>query len=350
MGHDMLLVLITIAVSLPNLAPTLSVSQEPQEPKHASVVELFEDDADGILKLLANPGDAPGKGEAEPTEVFSGKNSLKITEYQRFHRTLPGWNYAIREKPELGEYRYLRFAWKADQANCLMLQLHDATDWHIRYTAGPNPYGWQTRFVADKAPATWTVVTVDLFKDFGNRTLTGIAFTIHGGAGYFDHVYLGRTIDDLDRIDANGLTRKAIALEKQELDRLWQELATDDAAKQYRAFWTLVGGRDRSEQFIKQKLAPAKPTDTANTQIHEWVRNLDSGTFVVRERATAELKKRLEIALPILEARLAGNPSTEMRRRIEALIAEMPGRDRERLRRQTALRVLDYIATQKKRL
>src|SRR5258706_3537139 len=121
-------------------------------PPAKDVVELFEDDIDGILKVLTNPGDAPGQGQAEGPGAFSGKTCLKVTEYQKFNRQMPGWNYAIREKPKPGEFRYLRIAWKSEGANCLMLQLHDATDWHIRYTAGPNPYGWQTRFVGPKAP------------------------------------------------------------------------------------------------------------------------------------------------------------------------------------------------------
>lgn len=335
----------SIAFLLPDFSLALNVNQDGKAPKRAAVGELFEDDAEGLLKLLTNPGDGPGKGEAEPTIVFSGKSSLKITEYQRFHRTLPGWNHVIREKPEAGEYRYLRFAWKGDQANCLMLQLHDATDWHIRYTAGANPYGWMTRLVAEKAPATWTVVTVDLHKDFGDRTLSGIAFTIHGGAGYFDHVYLGRTIDDLDRIDANGLTKKEIRLEKHELDRHWQDLVAEDAAVQYRAFWTLVAGRERSEKYIKEKLSPPTATEPEAKQIREWIRDLNAVSFATRTKASQELKKRLDSALPILETELAGKSSTEMRRRIEALIAESPGREREQQRRQTALRVLNYIAT-----
>jgi hypothetical protein len=58
-----------------------------------------------------------------------------------------------------------------------MLQLHDEKDWHIRNTAGQNVMGWTSKFVADKAPAEWTVVTVYLFADFGERTLRGITLT-----------------------------------------------------------------------------------------------------------------------------------------------------------------------------
>src|SRR5688572_22396809 len=119
---------------LPGFVTGQGTGPAAKAPKQAAVAELFEDDAEGMLKLLTNPGDGAGKGEPEAKVVFSGTTSLKITEYQRFHRRLPGWDYAIREKPAPGQYRYLRLAWRADGANCLMLQLHDATDWHIRYT------------------------------------------------------------------------------------------------------------------------------------------------------------------------------------------------------------------------
>jgi hypothetical protein len=334
--------MLTSFVSLILLIPGLALNQAQGG---AGVVQLFEDDAEGILKLLTNAGDGPGQGEPDGKNVFSGSTSLKVTQYQRFHRTLPNWKHVIREAPKAGEYRYLRFAWKSGGATTLMLQLHDATDWHIRYTAGPNVFGWQTRFVADKAPAEWTLVTIDLFKDFGDRTLTGIAFTINGGAGNFDHVYLGRTIDDLDRIDANGLAKKMIAFEKKELDQHWLDLMNTDAARQYRAFWTLVAGREASAAYLKAKLSPPKAKDAENKQIHDWIRSLNSNNFVQREKATAELKKRLNTVLPILEAELAGTPPAEVRRRIEALIAQLPARDTERQRRIVATRVLDYLAT-----
>jgi hypothetical protein len=82
--------------------------------------------------------------------------------------------------------------------------------------------------------------------------------------------------------------------------------------------------------------------------LHDWIRNLNSGNFTLRVQATAELKKRLEAALPLLEADLARGPSAETLRRLESLIAELPNREREQLRRVTAQPVLAYIATQMK--
>jgi hypothetical protein len=335
----------TVIAMLTSFAALIVISGLAFNQAQGGVARLFEDDAEGILKLLTNAGDGPGQGEPDRTNVFSGVASLKITQYQRFHRTLPDWKHVIREMPKAGEYRYLRFAWKSGGANTLMLQLHDATDWHIRYTAGPNVFGWQSRIVADKAPAEWTLITIDLFKDFGDRTLTGIAFTIDGGAGNFDHVYLGRTIADLDRIDANGLAKKPIKLETKDLDQHWFDLTHTDASKQYRAFWTLVGGRETSAAYIKAKLSPPNAKDAESKQISEWIRSLNSNSFVQREKAMAELKKRIEAVLPILEAELARTPPAETRRRIEALIAQLPDRDRELARRTLAIRALDYIVT-----
>jgi hypothetical protein len=313
------------------------------EKNAGAVAELFEDKAEDLLKILVNPGDAPGKGEPELKIRFSGTQSIKITQYQCFHRTVPGWEFAIRERPQPGQYRYLRFAWKSEGCDCLMLQLHDATDWHIRYTAGPNSYGWTTRFVADKPPTAWNLVTVDLFKDFGERTLTGIAFTIHGGVGYFDHVYLGRTVDDLDRIDANGLMKRKLPIDLKQLEVAWEQLSAEDAAIRYQAFWLLVAGGKLSESFIKGKISPTKITDQDGQKLRRLITDLGADAFATRERASKELKSRLDQARPLLETALAGEISVETRRRIEAILGSVPVPEAERQRREKAKRILQYI-------
>jgi hypothetical protein len=57
--------------------------------------------------------------------------------------------------------------------------------------------------VADKVPAPrFEVVTRDLFADFGEFTLTGLGFApVDGQAALFDHIYLARTLHDLDEIN-----------------------------------------------------------------------------------------------------------------------------------------------------
>jgi len=59
-----------------------------------------------------------------------------------------------------------------------------------RYHAGRNTTGWQSVEISSSAPREWTVVTRDLWKDFGDFTLTGIAPTAMGGDALFDRIEL----------------------------------------------------------------------------------------------------------------------------------------------------------------
>ena len=65
-----------------------------------------------------------------------------------------------------------------------------------RYYSGENTSGWQATRVAEDVPAEWTVVTVDLWKDFGDFTLTGIAPTAMDGPALFDRVELLQSLPD----------------------------------------------------------------------------------------------------------------------------------------------------------
>jgi hypothetical protein len=77
-----------------------------------------------------------------------------------------------------------------------MLELADQGRWPPaqqalrRYHAGRNSSGWQSVEVAPVAPSDWTVVTRDLWRDFGEFTLTGFAPTALGGPALFDRIEL----------------------------------------------------------------------------------------------------------------------------------------------------------------
>src|SRR4051794_34984877 len=210
----------------------------PAQPPAPAVAALLEDNAETLLPLLTNPTGDPGQGYVERFEVYSGTSAVKIVPMQRFHPNIPGWKYRIVEKPAgPDEYRYLRFAWKSHGCVGTMLQLHDANDWSLRYTAGADVPGWGSKLVAPAAPARWVIVTRDLFADFGQRTITGIALTAFGGeAAYFDHIYFGRTVEELDRIDVTGVRDDGpVKLGAAEMESLWTDLTGDDAPVAYRA-------------------------------------------------------------------------------------------------------------------
>jgi hypothetical protein len=308
---------VTFAIAAPLSAAPATLPADP------AVDMVLEDNAAALLPLLTNPTGDSGEGHVETTTVFSGKSAVRIVPLQRFSPRIAGWAYKIVERPAApDEFRYLRYAWKVDGSAGTMLQLHDDKDWNVRYCAGNNGCGWATKFVSNKPPTQWTLVTVDLFKDFGERTIRGIALTTFDGkCGYFDHIYFGRTIDDLDRIDATGIraaNEPPIRLTADGLARLWDELADADASKSYRAYWTLLADPERARPFLKQKLANAGAGDVE--QLRQWVAELGDDEAAVRERATARLKANIHAAGRLLEAALADDPSPEARHRIESLL------------------------------
>lgn len=170
-------------------------------PVSSSVVTLFEDEA-GFATAL---NEGAGTATVETSDRFSGAAALSITPPQRWNLNMPGWQYRITEKPGPGEFRYLRWAWKSRGGQGVMLELAGGGRWPLaekplwRYYSGANTTGWAAVQVSPDAPREWTVVTRDLWKDFGPFTLTGIAPTASGGVGLFDRIELLRSLDSVQR-------------------------------------------------------------------------------------------------------------------------------------------------------
>ena len=165
------------------------------------VAVLFEDDPRFLAALTS--GNGTGRIVADAT--FQGKVSLGISPLQKDCARIPGWNYPIREVPRAGEYRFLRLAWKKQGAGSVMIELATNGRWPDakvaagRYVAGPNTTGWAATSVSESAPAEWTTVTFDLWKDLGDTELTGIAPTCDGGEeAFFDSMILGPSTSSLN--------------------------------------------------------------------------------------------------------------------------------------------------------
>jgi hypothetical protein len=74
---------------------------------------------------------------------------------------------------------------------------------HMRYYTGGSdvslPNDTRGKLLADSAPEQWSVVTRDLFEDFGAGQLSGIALVCpDGNYALLDHVYFGRTQQDFE--------------------------------------------------------------------------------------------------------------------------------------------------------
>jgi hypothetical protein len=178
-----------------------------EKPPAEQPKEVFDED-EKFIALLTEGG---GQATIEPSDKSTGKVSLKITPDQKFNAALPTLNVKIRENPGPGEFRFIRFAWKKRGGESICLQInHDGT-WgpggagregaKFRYHSGPNEVYGASLAVGDKLPGEWTVVTRDLFADFGEFTFTGIAFSaVDGEYALFDQVYLGRQLEDFTLI------------------------------------------------------------------------------------------------------------------------------------------------------
>ena len=318
----------------------------------AGVACLLADNAAELLPKLTNPQGDPGEGFVEKEIVFAGQSAVKITVLQRYCNFIPGWAYRIAEKPKEGEYRFLRFAWKSDGLTGIMLQLHDDKDWFIRYTAGANKFGWETKFVSETLPQEWTVVTVDLFKDFGEREIHGIALTTFDGtAGYFDHIYFGRTIEELDAIDATGLGKDApLKLTPDDVEKQWTNLTSPDAAVAYRSFWTLAAGGESARAVLAKKVPEADATPADAAAIAAWLKQLDDDDFAIREKATIQLASHVAETRTVLEEELKRTTSAEVRGRLGRILmtADAPLTEAQRSE-QRARQILRIIAERAKR-
>jgi hypothetical protein len=159
------------------------------------VAVLFEDDDTVFGEFRAGSG----KMRLVTGDVHSGKAAMGVTPLQREAAQIPGWTFEIREKPGPGQYRFLRFAWKKYGGGSALLEIASSGKWpdakvaNGRYVAGPNTTGWAALTVDANAPADWTVVVCDLWKDMGDFTLTGFAPTCdRGGEVLFDGMILAR--------------------------------------------------------------------------------------------------------------------------------------------------------------
>jgi len=170
--------------------------------------------------------------DANPS--FTGRNSLRLAPGQAVEFSeLPNGEAFIAEAPKLGQYRYVTFAWRGENTSGLSLQLaHEGRfgthiadaligrpavrkpsrgvrsrkldDRGLRYgyaydSGSYQPQSGSPLRLDRNVPAQWKLESRDLYADFGTMAITGFALQCHErGAGWFDHIYLARSPQDLD--------------------------------------------------------------------------------------------------------------------------------------------------------
>jgi WD40 repeat protein len=124
-----------------------------------------------------------------------------------------------------------------------------------------------------------------------------------------------------------------------QVEELWEDLASENAAVADRAMDTLCQSPAQAAALMRQHLRPIPPAPAR--AVAELLPRLDSETFAVREQAQEGLEKLGAAAEPALRQALEGKPSPEMRRRVEGLLEKLGGR--EVLRHSRALEVLERL-------
>jgi putative heme-binding domain-containing protein len=184
-------------VSVQDMADLLGFLRQTIGTAHGDLVTLFDDDP-GFAELL---NEGAGQTRVEWEDRYQGHLCLAVSPPQRFSPRIAGWEYEIRERPEPGQFRYLRFAWKQATGDGVMIELAAAGRWpaadesRLRYFSGRNTTGWNAVEIAPQPPRDWTLVTRDLWREFGDFTLTGLAPTAMGGEAVFDQIQLLRAAD-----------------------------------------------------------------------------------------------------------------------------------------------------------
>jgi len=180
--------------------------------RRPGLLALFEDDA----KFLDQLRDGGGQAELDRAEAYSGSAALKVVKGEAGNAFLFHEPLVIRENPKLGEYRFLRFVWRKKEGTPLCLQLVSSGRYGeektqverqtLRYDAGQGErsHGGARR-MDEKLPTEWVVVTRDLVGDWGEFSLSGLSFgTPDDQPAWLDHVYVGRSWQELDQIQAEA--------------------------------------------------------------------------------------------------------------------------------------------------
>jgi RNA polymerase sigma factor (sigma-70 family) len=132
-------------------------------------------------------------------------------------------------------------------------------------------------------------------------------------------------------------------LSAEQVEKLWAQLAADDPAKADDALWRLVFAPNRTVPFLKNHLRPASAT--ASGMIQALLSDLDSSSFAARKKASDELTKLGDAAAPALRKVLTGQPSLEVRRRVDSLLAALEAPTSTQLQHLRAIEILGYIGT-----
>jgi hypothetical protein len=145
--------------------------------------------------------------------------------------------------------------------------------------------------------------------------------------------------------------KEFVAIEEEELRRLWGELAGADHDRAEAAFRRLAAGGDRAVPFLKGLVRKVAVPEVDFKRMEKLVTDLDATSYAVRQRAFAELTKYGELAEKRLREALAAKPSPESERRLKQLLEKIkePELTPDRLRSLEVIEFFEWLNTPESR-
>jgi WD40 repeat protein len=111
----------------------------------------------------------------------------------------------------------------------------------------------------------------------------------------------------------------ALRVRAAEVESLWQDLGGEDVSEAHRAVWKLASTPDVSLPFLASRVARVAERDPA--RLPRLIADLDHDDFAVRSAAARELLEFRELAVPALRGALKEQPSAEVRKKVEEILA-----------------------------
>ena len=192
----------------------------------------------------------------------------------------------------------------------------------------------------------WDIATGSVIMDFPahDAEITALAFSPDGRllmTGCGDTSIL---VWDWQYIAAEAATRKTEPAGIN-ADKLWIDLAGNDAAKAYAAIKAFAAAPAQTLPFLKTRLRPTPPVEAK--LLAKLIEELDHPKYDTRQKAQAALDKLGDLAGEAIKERLTREPSAEMAARLTELQKKLDGQTMtpEMLQAIRAVEILELIGT-----
>jgi WD40 repeat protein len=301
-----------------------------ETPKYGVRVRMWDTGAPEKTPPLvwdASTSDLPGSNDDEPD--ITGHSFLPSVLFtpdghmlavQRYQKAIPIWEAVS------GKERLLLTGHKE-----LVLCVAVAPDGRTLASAG-----------CDSTIRLWDLGTGEEL-----RSLTGHRGAVNSLVFSADGKTLISTGDDTTMLfwDVAEITHrpkpKAIVLSPEECKSFWTDLSDADAAKAYNAIRAFSAAPAQTASYLGERLRPAR--SAKKEEVDRLIADLDSDDFQIRDKATGELAELGETVQPALRKVIDGEPSAEVRSRVNGLLEKLATPTPELLRHFRGLEALEAV-------